>query len=102
MATNLEIKALLTNETYKDRVTIAALKKANSIVGDNAASAPAKIYAADLIAQGFPRAEGSRILTQLILDNSSASNAAVTAVLNDDAQVQTRVDTFINSYVAAL
>lgn len=102
MASNAELKALLTNTDYQDRVTIALLKKADLVAKDVGSTAPEKAWAASIIATNFPGAEGAKALTQLLLDNSGASNAAIVSVLSDDAQVQTRVNTFIDNYLANL
>ena len=105
MATYTEISDLLTenpNLGYINRVTMAVLVKATLVAADVAATANAKVWANNIIAQAIPRGAAVEIFTKLLMSNRAVNLTAIKNILDSDSSTQTQVSNFIDTYLATL
>lgn len=101
MATLLEAQEALQDEDVKKRVVSAILIKAVSISEDAGASTAAKAWAVSVIDKVYPQHEANLALVHILFGaGGRGSNInALRAILNSDAQLQTRVDSYIDNNV---
>ena len=97
MATYVEIRNLFDDSALRNRVATAVIIAANGILGEGAATAPRKAWAAKAFSSA--EQEAKRILMAVLAANSGASVAQIQGA--SDAALQTNVDNAIDLFIDA-
>lgn len=96
MATYLELFALRANSDLQDKVTVAVVKKAQTLLDGASPTAAQVTWAKEAIENPKPKALS--LLNYLLAANSSATVAAIQGA--SDATIQTHVDTAVDALIA--
>ena len=97
MASYVEIRNLFNDSALLNRVAVAVIIAANGILGEGAAPAPRKAWAARAFSSA--EQEAKRILMAVLAVNSGASVAQIQGA--SDAALQTNVDNAIDLFIDA-
>lgn len=97
MATYTELRQQFSNDTLRNRVSVACVIAANAALSGTPTPAQQKFAEAVFT---NPDAIGEKVLMSVLAANSSATVAQINAVT--DAQIQTSVNSIIPNIVAAM
>lgn len=97
MATYVEIRNLFNDSALKNRVAVAVIKAAETILNNAAATPDERSWANGAFSR--PESEAGRVFMAVLAANSAATVAQIQGVT--DVNLQTNVDAAISLFVAA-
>lgn len=97
MATYSELYSLLNDDALRNRVRVAVVVAAQSILVDGASTADQMSWAA--AALGSPESEGQKAFRAVLAGNAAATVGQITGA--DDATLQAGVDAIVPGLIAA-
>lgn len=99
MATYQELRVLFNDSNLLEKVEVAVVIAANTLVADPATpDAPDKAWAAQVFSN--PKAEAQKAVMAVLAENSGATVSAIQTAT--DASIQTNVDGVVSTLVDAL
>ena len=96
MATYIELRNVIDDDTLRNRTDVAVVVAANNLLTGTPTTEEVK-WAANVL--GNPRSEGAKALRSVIAANKDATVEQITGAT--DAQLQANVDTVVPSLVVA-
>lgn len=96
MATYLELNTLREDSDLQDKLAVACVKKAQSLIDAGSLTTNAKDWANSVLAN--PRAEGLKIINYVLAANSDSTVSQIQSAT--DSTIQTNVDAAVDALIA--